>query len=81
MKNSLKTIALILLCSTLIQSQNSQWWEPVTAFPDEHFFPSYVIATAQMWKNEINDGVVGEIRGIIGITMKNKRNNAFNRNF
>ena len=76
MKNSLKTIALVLLCSTLIQSQNSQWWEPVTAFPDEHFFPSYVIATAQMWKNEINDGVVGEIRGIIGITMENKRNNA-----
>jgi hypothetical protein len=76
MKNSLKAFFVVLIFSSFIQAQNSQWWLPVTAFPDEHFFPSYVIATAQMWKNEIKDGIVGELRGILGITIQNKRDNA-----
>ncbi len=76
MKNSSITFLFLLILSVFINAQSVQWWKPVTAFPDEHFFPSFVIASAQMWKNEVQDGIIGEKRGIIGITIENKKNNA-----
>ncbi len=46
------------------------FWEPVTAFPDNHFFPSYAWATSG-WIDAPAEGVIGIRGGSLGVTIEN----------
>ncbi len=75
MKNLAKILIIMMFFSIYIQSQSNIYWLPVTAFPDNHFFPSYAWATSD-WTDLPPEGVIGTFGGSIGITIKNYRDNA-----
>ncbi len=75
MKSVSKILIILVLFSIYIQAQTNVNWKPVTAFPDNHFFPSYAWATSD-WTYSPPEGIIGTYGGSIGITIKNNKDNA-----
>lgn len=75
MKNALTLLIVLLVFAGCDQVQKNVDWQPLTAFPDNHFFPSYAWATSN-WKEVPTEGFIGMQGGSIGITIKNDKDNA-----
>lgn len=76
MKNVVKfLIVLMILLMGCDKLQENIEWQPLTAFPDNHFFPSYAWATSS-WVELPTEGFIGIQGGSIGITIKNDKDDA-----
>lgn len=75
MKNFVKLLFVLIILSGCNKLQKNVDWEPLTAFPDNHFFPSYAWATSS-WTELPTEGFIGIQGGSIGITIKNDEDDA-----